>query len=179
MNDFSKKLKNFILKNKKMLLFIVIFIIIFILLINFIFKLTSSNGVFKRLENGLNKEYTVKTSNGEYKIKITGVTETDDRNQFSNIKADRVIVISYTYENVSYDENGLYLFDGNFKIYDKKGNQLEKYPVATLSGETIQSGTVAYATMAYALNNESNYLKVEFYSDMYSDTFDKEFMISW
>ena len=73
----------------------------------------------------------------------------------------------------------MYLFDGNFKIYDKKGNQLEKYPVATLSGETIQSGTVAYATMAYALNNESNYLKVEFYSDMYSDTFDKEFMISW
>ena len=96
MNDFSKKLKNFILKNKKMLLFIVIFIIIFILLINFIFKLTSSNEVFKRLENGLNKEYTVKTSNGDYKIKITGVTETDDRNQFSNIKADRVIVISYT-----------------------------------------------------------------------------------
>ncbi|MDU4830631.1 MAG: hypothetical protein E6X64_13390, partial [Clostridium perfringens] len=60
-------------------------------------------------------------------ITIDNVKLTDERNQFSEKEAEKVVVIEYTYENIA-DEENLYVFDSNFKVYDASGNVLETYP---------------------------------------------------
>ncbi len=53
-------------------------------------------------------------------ITIDNVKLTDERNQFSEKEAEKVVVIEYTYENIA-DEENLYVFDSNFKVYDASG----------------------------------------------------------
>ena len=48
-------------------------------------------------------------------------------NEFSDTKADRVVILSYEYENISLN-NDLYISDFNFKLYDKENNALDSYP---------------------------------------------------
>lgn len=43
----------------------------------------------------LNDDIYVTNSHGKYRIKFTGVSETDDRNSFSDKQADRVILVEY------------------------------------------------------------------------------------
>lgn len=50
----------------------------------------------------LNEPVTINKSSGSYTLTITEITETADRNQFSDVVANRVIIISYSYENTSY-----------------------------------------------------------------------------
>ena len=98
---------------------------------------TSSNGTGTDVSNsnaaaelpvyGVGESVSVKTSSGEYTVKITGVKETSERNEFSGVKGGRVILISYEYENVSYS-NDLSVSDMNMKVYDKDSNLLETYP---------------------------------------------------
>ncbi|SHI02748.1 protein of unknown function [Clostridium collagenovorans DSM 3089] len=89
----------------------------------------------------------------------------DDRNKFSDKKADKVVEIEYTYENIGFDEN-LQIFDSNFKIYDKSGNALETYPAGgEKHSQAISKGKKCTANMSFALNDESNELEIEFYKN--------------
>ena len=109
---------------------------------------------------GLNEDVYVKTSLGEVRVKVTGVQETASRNEFSDIKADRVILISYEYENISYSEDVM-LSDLNFKVYDKDNNSLESYPAMEQKyGDAVGTGRKTSAVVAYALNNENNYVEL-------------------
>lgn len=92
----------------------------------------------------------------------------DDRNKFSDKKADKVVEIEYTYENIGLDEN-LQIFDSNFKIYDKSGNALETYPAGgEKHSQAISKGKKCTANMSFALNDESNELEIEFYKNHFS-----------
>jgi len=126
----------------------------------------------------LNEVATIKTSSGDYKLKITKVKETKERNQFSDTEADRVIAIYYEYENVSYDDS-LYIFSSNFKVYDKSNTLLETYPVLTKIGDSIGIGRKATAVDAYALNNDNNYIETEYYDNILFGTYDCIFEIRW
>ena len=89
------------------------------------------------------------------------------RNQFSEKEAEKVVVIEYTYENIA-DEENLYVFDSNFKVYDASGNVLETYPAgAEKYPQAISKGKKCTANMSFALNNESNNLELEFYDNMF------------
>lgn len=113
----------------------------------------------------------VKSDNGEYKLCITKVTETDERNEFSDTQADRVVIIDYEFENVDYNvefgdykNNELSISDFDFKMYDADGNVLKTYPASTDYAQSVSPGHKSSGQMAYALNNATNYIEAE-YSD--------------
>lgn len=124
----------------------------------------------------LNEPVTINKSSGSYTLTITEITETADRNQFSDVVANRVIIISYSYENTSY-ENGLYIFSVNFKVYDKDNNLLQTYPVLLKYPQEISVGRKTDATMAYALNNDQNYVELEYYDNVFNSKYDSKFKI--
>lgn len=111
-------------------------------------------------------------------ITIDNVKLTDERNQFSEKEAEKVVVIEYTYENIA-DEENLYVFDSNFKVYDASGNVLETYPAgAEKYPQAISKGKKCTANMSFALNNESNNLELEFYDNMFNGKASEVFNIS-
>lgn len=102
----------------------------------------------------------------------------DERNEFSDKKAEKVVLIEYTYENLGL-ENNLHLFEENFKVYDDSGNILETYPATNniKFSKAISKGKKCTATMAFALNNEKNNLEIEFYENMFDEKPSKIFNI--
>lgn len=122
---------------------------------------------------------TVKTSSGEYTVKISGVKETADRNEFSDVKADRVILVSYEYENKSYNDD-LYVSESNMKVYDKENNLLESYPSTEQKyASSVGTGRKSNGVAAYALNSDSNYAEIEFYDNMFNSSADCKFILEW
>lgn len=123
-------------------------------------------------------EITLTNNNGEYKLIITGVEETSERNQFAEKKPNRVIVISYSYENISLSDE-LYIGSANFKAYDKENYLMDTYPAVL--GEypsSISVGRKAAAKMAYGLDSEENYVELEFYDNMFMDS-DCKIILEW
>lgn len=127
---------------------------------------------------GLNEPVIITTSAGSYRLTFTGVTETSERNRYSDTQANRVILISYEYENIDSEEN-VYIFDSHFKIYDNENNSLETYPVSDKAGESVSIGRKTNATMAYALNSNTNHIEIEHYSNMFNSKYDCIFEIEW
>lgn len=121
---------------------------------------------------------SVETEEGEYTITITGITETEERNQFSDTPANRVILISYSYENVSCADD-INVSDINFKFYDKANKKMETYPASTEYGGAVGTGRNASSSSAYALNNDENYIELEFYSNPFNSKSDCMFVLEW
>lgn len=120
----------------------------------------------------------VSTSDGDYVFRIDAISETSERNQFSDIQADRVVIIDFSYENINIPEN-LYIFDSNFKAYDKDNNSLQTYPVSITYGEQISAGRKTKGQIAFALNNENNYIELEYYDNMYNNLRDCLIVLEW
>lgn len=122
---------------------------------------------------------SLKTSTGEYTVKIASVKETTYRNQFSEVKADRVILIEYEYENISYT-NDLSVSEMNMKVYDKDSNLLESYPAKEVKyGAAVGTGRKSKGVAAYALNNENNYVEIDFYDNLFNAKADCRFKVEW
>lgn len=139
---------------------------------------SSSEQKSTRNEYSLNQDIYVKNSSGEYRLKFTGIRETSDRNEYSDVNADRVVIISYEYENIS-KEDDLYISDIDFKVYDKQGNILETYPVDYKYSDSIGPGRKTTAEAAYALNSIDNYLELEYYDNMFNSKSDCLVKIEW
>lgn len=151
---------------------------------------TSSNGVDTTSEGKtsataeipvykLNETVSIETSSGKYTVKVTGINETSKRNEFSDIQANRVILISYEYENVSYSDD-LSVSDMNMKAYDKDNNLLETYPSTEEKyGSSVGTGRKSNGVVAYALNNENNYIEIDFYDNMFNSKADCRFALEW
>ncbi len=132
----------------------------------------------KKIEYSLNQDIYIKNDAGEYKIKITGIRETSDRNQFSDTETKRVIIISYEYENISLEDD-LYISSMDYKVYDKQGKVLEEYPADYKYPDSIGTGRSATAEMAYALNSDDNYVEIEFYDNMFNSKSDCLIKVEW
>lgn len=67
---------------------------------------------------------------GQWEFTITGVTETDDRNQYSEKKPGAVYIVDFTYKNIGYEDDimdGLF-FDISSTIVDNAGEMGYGYP---------------------------------------------------
>lgn len=126
----------------------------------------------------IGEEVLVSTKNGEYKIKFTGIEETDERNQFSETKADRVVILSYEYENISLN-NDLYISDFNFKLYDKENNALDSYPANVKYPDSVGIGRKTSAQVAYALNSLENYIELEYYDNIIGSKSNFKVVLEW
>lgn len=74
------------------------------------------------------------TVDGQWKLTIDSVTTTSDRNEFSDVKPQQVVIVTYSYENLGYEDNfmdGLY-FDlsqnGDASVVDSAGEMAVSYP---------------------------------------------------
>ncbi len=127
---------------------------------------------------GINEPLVVKTSEGSFKLTITGIEETTERNMFADEKPAKVIIISYDYENIDYDGT-TYISEMDFKVFDKDSNSLETYPASVKYGESLSPGRKTSASMAYALNSSENYVELEFYDNIFSSKAEALFVLGW
>lgn len=122
----------------------------------------------------INEAYNYK---GVYEVVINKVYTTSKRNQFSDKEAKKVIIIDYSYKNIS-KEDTLFISQMNFKAFDSKGNALDTYPVA---GEhipkAIPSGKTSKGSVTYVLN-EGNSIDLYFYNNMFNSKEDIIFNVS-
>ena len=126
----------------------------------------------------LNDDIYVTNNSGKYRVKFTKIYETSDRNQFSDTQANRVVIIEYEYENISLEDD-LYISELSFKSYDKENNNLETYPVNTKYPSNISKGRKTNASVAYALNSDSNYIELEFYDNMFNSKANCKVVFEW
>lgn len=127
----------------------------------------------------LNDDIFINKSTGKYRVKFTKLYESSYRNQFSDKKADRVIIIEYEYENISLDADLNVSDSFNFKLYDKDSNKLETYPADTKYGGDVSQGRKTTASAAYALNNDNNYIELEFYDNIFNSKPDCKVVFEW
>ena len=123
---------------------------------------------------------TIISQEGSYSIKITAVFDVEpDTDSKSAPEAERVAVVVYEYTNDDIS-HGLSIGDTHFKAYDKKGKSLEVFPQKGLfePGEVGAEGTFT-ASVAFALNNPENYIKIEFYNDPASGKCDAVYEQEW
>lgn len=126
-------------------------------------NLSEENNKYK-----LKEAYYEKDDDGNklMSVKINSLNTTKERNEFLNTKANKVILLEFTYENLNLSEN-LFISDSNFKVYDKEGNILESYPISSEKvSKSISKGKKCTASAAYALNSKSEDIIVEFYPNI-------------
>ena len=130
-------------------------------------------------EYKLNEDIFITKSTGKYRIKFTGVTETNDRNEFSDKVANRVVIISYEYENLTLPDD-LYISSMDFKLYDKENNSMETYPAGDVKyPSAIGTGRKTTASEAFALNNDSNYIELDYYDNSFNSKADCRVILEW
>ena len=111
---------------------------------------------------GINDEWVV---DGQWKLKILDVKTTQDRNPYNEKNPNQVVIVSYTYENIGYEDDfmdGLYLTPE--QIIDANGSVGYKYPAnTTYYADNIPVGSkVDIAEEAFGLNNQSNEVSINF-----------------
>lgn len=114
---------------------------------------------------GQNTKLLVKKNLSQYLVIIDKTYITQQRNQNSQFEAEKIIVIEGKIENTNHEI--ISLTNNNFFVYDKSGNRLTFCPLSGAQEEPIQipmgrSETFLYA---YALNDESNNIEIEYFPD--------------
>ena len=119
----------------------------------------------------LGKSYPV-NDNGidKYRITIEGIRFTDQRNQYSDLEAEKVFFLDFNYENVSSSDE-VDIFSSNFKVLDENGYILKSYPVFDENRrcQRVPIGGRCSASEAYAMPTSSKTIKVLYYDNMLMD----------
>ena len=106
---------------------------------------------------GFNEEWIV---DGQWKLKITEVKTTPDRNKYSK---SQVVIIKYTYENLWYKDEYQDLFLIPRTVVDSAKKVSEIYPVRSSKyPEPTPVGAISESTVGYGLSMESDKIKVYF-----------------
>ena len=109
---------------------------------------------------GLNEEWIV---DGQWKLKITEVKTTPDRNKYSKAQVAQVVLIKYTYENLGYKDEYQDLFLMPRTVVDGAKKVSEIYPVRSSKyPEPTPVGAISESTVGYGLSVESDKIKVYF-----------------
>lgn len=101
---------------------------------------------------------------GQWKITVDSVAATDDRNEYSDKNPAAVYIVTYTYENLGYEDdymNGLFVSLDN-SIVDSAGKMGYSYPgdVAMYAQET-PVGASCEAQVCIGVDNPGNF-KINF-----------------
>ncbi len=167
--------------NKKLIAVISVIPVVIALIIIAVLLSKNNNTLESKIKSGaveqdITEDVSYKAEEGNYSVKIVNVYETEpDTDKTSPPEAERVVVVVYEYTN-SDMESGLVISDSHFKAFDKDGNELEVYPQKNLfePGEIGAEGTHT-ASVAYAFNNAENYIEIDYYNDISSETPDSVF----
>lgn len=95
---------------------------------------------------------------GQWKLKILDVKATDDRNEFSEKEPKQVVVVSYSYENIGFDDK---ISDGLFftpdQIVDETGSVGYTYPgeITNYPDEVPVGSKIEIAEEVFGLDHES------------------------
>ena len=120
---------------------------------------------------GLNETVPMTTTYGDYEITFTDAYFTDERNQFSDTQADKVLIIVYEYKNVSYVPDytdGLFICEGlDYKVYGEDGFSLETYPVSLpYYQDTVSVGRSSKGSEAFAVVGDQHNFEIELGSNV-------------
>ena len=142
---------------------------------------SSKETTTKKKAYSIGENVVIKTDNGDYSLKITGVHETDARNEFADEKPKHVAIIDYEYENLSFDGDVVVSFV-YLRAYDHDGNALTMYPDISVKQSTnISQGKKATASVAYGLDSDEKEMTLDFY-DISMETYGKpkcSFNLTW
>ena len=109
---------------------------------------------------GVNEEWIV---DGQWKLKITDVKTTPDRNKYSKAQVAQVVLIKYTYENLGYKDEYQDLFLMPRTVVDGAKKVSEIYPVRSSKyPEPTPVGAISESTVGYGLSVESDKIKIYF-----------------
>ncbi len=125
-------------------------------------------------------EATLQAQEGNYTLKITKVLEVEPNpkeGEAPEAKSVAIVVYEYTNDDIAH---GLVIGNTHFKAFDSKGKELEQYPQKDLfePSDVGASGTFT-ASVAFALNNDDDYLKIEYYKDISAKKPDAVFEQEW
>ena len=120
---------------------------------------------------GLNETVPMTTTYGDYEITFTDAYFTDERNQFSDTQADKVLIIIYEYKNVSYVPDytdGLFICEGlDYKVYGEDGFSLETYPASLpYYQDTVSVGRSSKGSEAFAVVGDQHHFEIELGSNV-------------
>lgn len=125
------------------------------------FKTESEQSTAKNDVYGLNETWTV---DNLWSLTFTSVTQTEDRNQYSDKTPNQVIILNYDYENIGYSSEiqDLYIGSTAFQIIDSAGEIAETYPgnLTTHPQEVPVGAKCIGAQECIGLNNVSDKIKV-------------------
>ena len=109
---------------------------------------------------GLNEEWIV---DGQWKLKITEVKTTPDRNKYSKAQVAQVVIIKYTYENLGFKNEYQNLFLAPRTVIDGAENEARIYPVnSSKYPKPTPVGAISESAMGYGLSVESDKIKISF-----------------
>ncbi|HSR03935.1 MAG TPA: hypothetical protein VLM88_05060 [Proteiniclasticum sp.] len=113
----------------------------------------------------------------KYALTIVGITETDERNEFSEKEVEQVLIIEYQYENLNSDEE-IYISEMEFKLVDEGGNMMDTYPVeAYHMAEYTPKGTKTLASFAVGTTAKSGSIVMHYYDNFFSSESDCSFSL--
>lgn len=112
----------------------------------------------------MGQKATINSSGGQYSVTIDSAKAGASRNEYADTQPKRVILINYSYENISCKQN-ITVDELYFHVYDASGKLLETYPSTDASNpsSTISAGKHNSASVAYGLDNSSNQITLELY----------------
>ena len=120
-------------------------------------KATTKNENSSDKVYGLNEEWIV---DGQWKLKITEVKTTPDRNKYSK---SQVVIIKYTYENLGFKNEYQDLFLAPRTVVDGAENEARIYPVnSSKYPEPTPVGAISESAMGYGLSVESDKIRISF-----------------
>ncbi len=98
----------------------------------------------------------------EWKVTVNSVKATDERNEFEKEKPAQVVFVNFTFENINYTDDKLYMVIDN--LIDEGGNACNSYSVSS-SKEYFQSvpiGAKSTGDAVFALKAPSKKVKIYF-----------------
>ena len=110
-----------------------------------------------------NEQAIVQLGNNDlYGITIK-VTKTDKRNKYTDKNPEEVIILEYTYENISSSED-ICFYRSNFKVTDSNDTVCDVYPLDIGSYIMYEAGIGEKQTVCqpFGLANKSDRIQIEF-----------------
>lgn len=166
--------------NKKYGLIAIGVVIVILVIALIVAGVTKDNDNKKDPAPVVSDEATLQAQEGNYTLKITKVLEVAPNPKEADApEAESVAIVVYEYTNDDI-AHGLVIGNTHFKAYDSKGKELEQYPQKDLfePSDVGASGTFT-ASVAFALNNDDDYLKIEYYKDVSAKKPDVVFEQEW
>lgn len=114
-----------------------------------------------------NNQYVATDEEGKelYRLVIDSVETMEERNPYDASKPAQVILINYTYTNISL-ETALYLDRVQFSVLDETSTVGDLYPNPIKKRpQRVSAGVTCHAQMVFALENESQSIQINYYEN--------------